>query len=346
MIDANGLDSVLGVGDPNKAGSADRLKMRCSIQIDNLEPPMLREDVQRHVKYENREARRNDFVLFKILKDKARAEYKYHALSRGYYSKKQGYHEMKSYGLGLSHRKDRIKPPRSIERAKPAMITTSNDCQVARPREEAPPRTGCWHCKGPHWLRSCPIASEGDKTQASAAMQRINENRSHAKKARITPGAEEVLINGLVTVTCRADSGSRDTFVSRECLKELFDLGSCPSVTKLNVAKDVLVAGGSSVSCQDTVLLDIMIKTSAGPVNLHEVECIVMEGDEDDCILGNDGLVSLGIDVNHQLAQRAVETLIMDVNLVDKDSAAEVENCDLIKGRDLMVQVAKDSGVD
>lgn len=46
--------------------------------MDNLQPRLLREEVARHVKYECREAKRNDFVMFSIIKDRAKAQHKNH----------------------------------------------------------------------------------------------------------------------------------------------------------------------------------------------------------------------------------------------------------------------------
>ncbi|EEY55842.1 uncharacterized protein PITG_20481 [Phytophthora infestans T30-4] len=58
IIENNGLEKILGVGNPEAQGFADRMKMRCSILIDNLEPRMVRDDVRRHCKYACREAKK------------------------------------------------------------------------------------------------------------------------------------------------------------------------------------------------------------------------------------------------------------------------------------------------
>eukprot|EP00644_Phytophthora_capsici_P015123 jgi/Phyca11/127711/e_gw1.71.72.1 len=41
IIENNGLEKILGVGNPDAQRFADRMKMRCSILIDNLEPRMV-----------------------------------------------------------------------------------------------------------------------------------------------------------------------------------------------------------------------------------------------------------------------------------------------------------------
>ncbi|POM57619.1 hypothetical protein PHPALM_37844 [Phytophthora palmivora] len=80
LIKENGLSKIVGVGDPADSGYSNRMKLRCTILIDNLEPKMLQDDVRRCVKYECREAKRNDSMLFGIIKDKARAQHQYYVL--------------------------------------------------------------------------------------------------------------------------------------------------------------------------------------------------------------------------------------------------------------------------
>ncbi|KAK1930336.1 hypothetical protein P3T76_014007 [Phytophthora citrophthora] len=81
IIENHELAKILGVGDPDADGFADRMKLRCMIFIDNLEPHTVRDDVKRHCKYECREVKKNDFMLFSISKEKARAQHKYHQLA-------------------------------------------------------------------------------------------------------------------------------------------------------------------------------------------------------------------------------------------------------------------------
>ncbi|KAG2783597.1 hypothetical protein PC129_g22572 [Phytophthora cactorum] len=79
-MEENGLGKILGRYNG-------RMKLRCTVLGDNLEPKMLREDVQRHLKYECREAKCNDFALFDIIKEKARAQHKYHVLAQDHKAK-------------------------------------------------------------------------------------------------------------------------------------------------------------------------------------------------------------------------------------------------------------------
>ncbi|POM60603.1 hypothetical protein PHPALM_30525 [Phytophthora palmivora] len=55
-------------------GVADRMKLQRYILIDNLELRVMYDDVKSHYKRECREAKKNDFMLFNITKEKARAQ--------------------------------------------------------------------------------------------------------------------------------------------------------------------------------------------------------------------------------------------------------------------------------
>eukprot|EP00644_Phytophthora_capsici_P008991 jgi/Phyca11/102500/e_gw1.6.635.1 len=59
-----------------------RMKLRCNVLIDNLGPAVLREEGRRHTRNVDQGARRNYFVLFRVIKEKARAQHAYHVLSK------------------------------------------------------------------------------------------------------------------------------------------------------------------------------------------------------------------------------------------------------------------------
>ncbi|OWZ15918.1 hypothetical protein PHMEG_00010363 [Phytophthora megakarya] len=69
-IKENGPSKILGVGDPVDDGYNDRMKLHCT-------PKMHLDDVRCHVKYECRETKRNNFMLFGIISGKTRAQHQY-----------------------------------------------------------------------------------------------------------------------------------------------------------------------------------------------------------------------------------------------------------------------------
>ncbi|CEG47725.1 uncharacterized protein PHALS_04869 [Plasmopara halstedii] len=53
------------------------------------------------------------------------------------------------------------------------------------------------------------------------------------------------------------------------------------------------------------VFLDLQIRTAAGPVNVHNVKCYVLEEGDDQFMLGRDVLEALGINVKSALKHLA-----------------------------------------
>ncbi|EGZ21593.1 hypothetical protein PHYSODRAFT_495757 [Phytophthora sojae] len=71
--------------------------------------------------------------------------------------------------------------------------------QGSRPKGRPPPRTGCLHCKGEHWLRDCPVATPDEKKAAREA---------HQSKNWKVKRAYTVLINGAVEISMCPDTGA------------------------------------------------------------------------------------------------------------------------------------------
>ncbi|KAE9049505.1 hypothetical protein PF007_g33140, partial [Phytophthora fragariae] len=145
---------------------------------------MLRDDVRRHVKYECREAKRNDVTLFGIIKEKARAQHKYHVLAqeqkvKSNYSKKEKPTDRSNSNLGSSKAKSGpktagTKPVGAHNGGASSSGGFGSGPRPNKARQDAsPPKPGCWHCQGPHWLRDCPAATNEDKTRAVEKMKEI-----------------------------------------------------------------------------------------------------------------------------------------------------------------------------
>ncbi|ETI47362.1 hypothetical protein F443_08432 [Phytophthora nicotianae P1569] len=69
------------------------------------------------------------------------------------------------------------------------------------------------------------------------------------------------------------------------------------------------MADGRSVRCNEEVRLDLELVTIAGTVSMRSVACVVLPGDGDEFLRGQDALRTLGIDVEAQLAQVAGPSL-------------------------------------
>ncbi|TYZ58217.1 hypothetical protein PybrP1_006445 [[Pythium] brassicae (nom. inval.)] len=241
LIKKNGFGSILGVDKPSEGGYADRMKLRCTVLIDNLEPLMIRDDVQRYLKNEYREARRNDFTWFGVIKERARAQPKYHVMTRERKAKAPPLKKDKFEELAPSKLDAAPKPYdcAAAELAKPGTIAVG----------KTPPATGCWRCKGVRWLRDWMSANEADKARAIEHMKEIRGSSRARMKISKTPGIGDVIVNGLLSIPYCADSGSGDTYLLRQALDELKSLGSRVVDQMLLVVESITVAGGITLEC-------------------------------------------------------------------------------------------------
>ncbi|OQR82380.1 hypothetical protein THRCLA_11019 [Thraustotheca clavata] len=67
----------------------------------------------------------------------------------------------------------------------------------------------------------------------------------------------------------------------------------------------VVIAGGSSITCTHKCCFDAELQTKVGRVKLDNLEVVVLPADEDEFILGNATMQSLGIDVHSMLEKMA-----------------------------------------
>ncbi|OWZ14979.1 hypothetical protein PHMEG_00011462 [Phytophthora megakarya] len=156
IIENHGLTKILGVGNTEAEGFADRMKLRCAILIDNLEPRMVRKDVMRHCKYECREAKRNALCCSTSSKRKHEHNTTLERRSRSTPVKKPNGNTAKNKGDKIDSRPKQ--PDHGPSRG-------GSGSPPGQTKEIKPPITGCWYCKGSHWLRDCPTATEEDKKQ-------------------------------------------------------------------------------------------------------------------------------------------------------------------------------------
>ncbi|TMW59220.1 hypothetical protein Poli38472_007365 [Pythium oligandrum] len=79
------------------------------------------------------------------------------------------------------------------------------------------------------------------------------------------------------------------------------------------------LVGGKELYVKRIVYLRLSLSTAAGPVNINDpVECLVVDGDSDEFLLGRDVLAMLGIDVERQL-----ELLALRDDGADQDDTKE-----------------------
>ncbi|KAJ8569507.1 hypothetical protein ON010_g5753 [Phytophthora cinnamomi] len=182
LIEQHGFGRLLSVGLPTDAQFEDRMKRRCKILLDNLEAQALRDDVQRYVKYECRSARKNDFELFRIIKERARTQHKYHVLSLAYKQKTERSGDKK---VPVKDAKDATprKNREQHEGSAREKLRMNDNPQAVRSRCSTAPTDGCLHCGGAHWLCECPSASEEDRRRALEKLRAQREGARVRSKA-------------------------------------------------------------------------------------------------------------------------------------------------------------------
>eukprot|EP00644_Phytophthora_capsici_P011685 jgi/Phyca11/123502/e_gw1.50.305.1 len=171
-----------------------------------------------------------------------------------------------------------------------------------------PPRTGCLICKGPHWAKDCPTGTDEQKQDIQREVQARKALRDERVKAvRVVRAGEgrRACINGVLDVPFCPDTGADSNIISRALVDELQGVGSTLKLQALEPVVQVQVAGGARVVCRDAVILDLRIETAAGPLHLADVPCLVMEGHEDEFLLGRKTMQDVGIDTDRLFDQLA-----------------------------------------
>ncbi|GMF18629.1 unnamed protein product [Phytophthora fragariaefolia] len=133
-----------------EAGYKSRLKARCRLLVDNLQPPVLKAQISRLIDLERRDCKSDDVALFDLILKHAIVQQRFHRMSQDHVAR----------GDSKS-----AKPDQKPQRPAPSAASTSSPrrtSQPARTQKQArpPPHDGCLVCKGPHWLKDCPNATD------------------------------------------------------------------------------------------------------------------------------------------------------------------------------------------
>ncbi|KAE8893653.1 hypothetical protein PF010_g1720 [Phytophthora fragariae] len=90
----------------------------------------------------------------------------------------------------------------------------------------------------------------------------------------------------------------------------------------------IVAVAGHEITCTASVYLRVLLNTAAGPVAIHEpVECLVINDDEPEFIMGQDLLKTLGIDIDRQLKQLVERDHDEEEDLLDHDDGMSLLRC-------------------
>ncbi|TDH68846.1 hypothetical protein CCR75_008678 [Bremia lactucae] len=189
-------------------------------------------------------------------------------------------------------------------------------------RRAAPSRDRCLVCNGDHWMSDCLTARKEHKEQARALL-----------RAR---GSSQVLWE-------RLERGQRyDRGVRHHDRTAVPDQESDTSIVPLSLLKNpvsVQVVGGAELIATEQALIDVQNRIGAGPVNIRGVNCLVLDEDKEQFVLGKNVLVSLGNDAGSMIEQLAVSSEhgydADDLDLPNCDVGVDVEDDITMKLADL-----------
>jgi hypothetical protein len=203
-------------------------------------------------------------------------------------------------------------------------------------------------------MRECPTATAEQREDALARYRASKHQgnsvvRSKVVKAR--QSANTVRINNLVEVVFIPDTGAETSVIPSGVVHSLMalqpDLPLHPRRSGAPV--QVVVADSRRLECDCTVDVDLKLNTTAGVVNVPYVNCVVMNSDEEELLLGKDILSDLGINVDDMLVQLAHGADFVDDSdgFDDGDDSLEPRNAeDTQSNFDHLIVQASENGMD
>ncbi|KAE9267827.1 hypothetical protein PF008_g31263, partial [Phytophthora fragariae] len=362
IIADNGFHEHLGRGSPSDDDYVARMKQRTKILVDNLSPPMLRDEIKgmlELVKF--RHIRTNDQALYKLILERAELQQLFYNRFRQADSAKAAPRTSNRKGGKVPSTQENTRSDsgqRSSNEGGKAATGPGNSGQGQnQPRKwgsgRTPPRTGCLHCKQDHWLRDCPVATPEEKEAARATQQskswkvkraaigKHDDIGEFADKGAIpTKGADDeeysVVINGAVEISMCPDTGADKCILPATAVNQVRAAGGTLKTTRLIQPTPVEGVGGKITLCHEAAQIDVQIRTSAGPVNLYKLDCLVVEG-ETQFLLSKKVMKRLGIDVKRafeQLANTSIE--LNHDDFPDEPEVGEVVDADIERELDRM----------
>ncbi|ETI41192.1 hypothetical protein F443_13552, partial [Phytophthora nicotianae P1569] len=236
------------------------------------------------------------------------------------------------------------------------LVSAEPPAKTSTERPKVPPKP-CPHCDGMHWLSECPKATDEEKSEIRRKLRAQRSNGSKKDGARLKrlreciPSEEKtVTLNDVIELPYCADTGADRTAISRSHVDEMQQRD--PSVNLITLKNPVVnvAVGKWEITCTTSVHLRVLLNTAAGPVALHKpVECLVIEDDEPEFILGQDLLKALGIDIDRQLEQLVIRDTDEEEDLVDLDemlpgAGPDPTGSDLHNAIEKLIRTALDHG--
>ncbi|POM60306.1 hypothetical protein PHPALM_30853 [Phytophthora palmivora] len=289
----------------------DGAREKCKRLLASLQPIALKKEVKQRVRFTDKGAATNPKLLFDLIVARATEhERQYQRLK----SQKTKQTSREGNSTKLAKVKHQSKPwnsksPRGTDVTDSQTKAKVELKPVPKPTTTSRPPPGpCPKCKSMHWLR----CNRGGKNELLQKMRNARDARK-AKRARVKrlgellPTAERrVTLNGVLELPYCPDSGSDYTVMGQSHWQQLLMVDPSVKMEKLDVPVHTQTFGATWVTAEWKAQLQVLIHTVVGPVEpMGLVDVLIVNADDDEFIVGNDLLVTLGIDVDRQLEQLA-----------------------------------------
>ncbi|KAG3005956.1 hypothetical protein PC120_g17670 [Phytophthora cactorum] len=302
-------------------GGAEGFREKCKRLVSSLLPVSLKKEVKQCVRFTHNEAATDARQLFRLILEKA-TEYE-----RQYHRLKQQKKYQPDRAKGGSKPAESVKQKRWNDKKFPSPNTFSTPSVSRKPaigmatpkattgsksNSSLPPPGPCPKCSQMHWLRECTHATEAEKSQLAKHLREAKKTKIARLKrlGEILPVSDrQVTLNGVLTVPYCPDSGSDYTVVGRSHWELLHACDPNIEAERLDVPVGTQKFGATPVTAEFKTSLYVMIHIAAGPVEpMQAAEVLIVDVDDDEFIVDNDLLTTLGIDVDRQLNHGDVET--------------------------------------
>nr|KAE8939573.1 hypothetical protein PF009_g10579 [Phytophthora fragariae] len=300
---------------------ADGSREKCKRLVASLQPASLKKEVKQCVRFTHKAAATDPRRLFDLIVEKATEhERQYQRLKeqvqKATAGRNQNAPRAPKPAPGMQKKRWEGKDKKPLAMAAMAAATTPvthrTNAQASKPpsgKSSRPPPGPCPKFNEMHWLRECTQATAEKKEEL---FRRLRDAKK-SKKARVKrlgemlpPTDRTVTLNGVFELPYCPDSGSDFTIIGQSHWQQLRAIDATLEAERLGTPVRSQAFGSTWVTAEWKVKLHVLIHTAAGPVEpMDAVDVLIADVDDDEFIVGNDLLTTLGINVDQQLEQLA-----------------------------------------
>ena len=301
MIKINGLTNIFKKDDTN----SDKLYIK--LIMTKIEPPAVKNDLELELEVGSPEAKKSLGEFYKVL---VRISLKHNP---SFIPKKANIKKEEDKGFITKSKRNHVCVASC---ATPCLLHFCNKNCESPCLKRPPPKSGCLHCKKPHWIEQCPTATaEQKKTLREALYNRMTTKLRNGKELlkkfsaiSVTNTTENfyVLSKGIV-LPARFDQGSDVNIIAKSSLKKLPKTNYSLQTLKTPVT---LALGNVSVDeidrlsklshlTRNIIRMDFMLGNEKGnTLEFKDVLFYLVEGyPMDSILLGND-FIKNRLDIN------------------------------------------------